>query len=593
VTTLRAALRLGARAHPAALAGLIALMLGSAAPPVGAAWCTKLLLDELGKGSSGRPELAIRYAVLAAALLALSTAASRLVAYLTSLVQHAVSIAANAGLYARVNSYLGLGPFERPAFRDRLMLAQEAAEQAPYSVVMFAVSTAQSLVTIVSFAGVLLTLWPPAGLLVLAVIVPEFAIQLALARRSARASEDATSLYRARFLYQGLLTDLRAVREVRLYQLGRFFHDRLTGAMRRAGRIELDAQWHAALVQAGWSLASAAVALIGTVTVVAAVLRGSLTLGDLTIFLAAIAAVQSGLSGIAAQLGELGTSLRLFRHYVEVVHGPPDLADGSLAAPPLRGEIRLEDVWFRYDENGPWALRGVSLTIPAGRATGLVGVNGAGKSTLVKLLCRFYDPDRGRITWDGVDLREFEIQTLRARLGAVFQDFMCYDLTAEENIGIGRLPSTPAAVERAATEAGVHDRLAELPNGYRTMLSRSYADEEGETGVTLSGGQWQRVALARSLMRADADLLILDEPSSGLDAEAESRVHASLARVRQGRTGLLISHRLSTLRDADRILVLAAGQVAEAGNHDELMATGGDYARLFTLQASGYQMAAP
>ncbi|GAA0572417.1 ABC transporter ATP-binding protein [Paractinoplanes ferrugineus] len=593
MTTLRAALRLGAGAHPAALSCLLALMLGSAALPVGAAWCTKLLLDEIGQGPDAQLGRAIRFAVLAAALVALATAANRLVSYLTAVVQNAVGIAANVSLYARVNAFLGLAPFEQPAFRDRLMLAQQAAEQAPYTVVMFAVGSAQSLVTIVSFAGVLLTLWPPAGLLVLAVAGPEFAIQLALARRSARATEQANRFYRIRFLYQGLLTDLRAVREIRLFQLGEFFHGRLTGALRRTGRIELDARRHAALVSAGWALASAAVALIGTVTVVAAVLRGDLTLGDLTIFLAAVGAVQSSLSGIAAQLGEVGASMRLFRHYAAVVHGPADLANGTLTAPPLGAEIRFEDVWFRYDQDGPWALRGLSLSIPAGRATGLVGVNGAGKSTLVKLLCRFYDPQRGRITWDGVDLREFDLTTLRARLGAVFQDFMCYDLTAEENVGIGRLPYSPDAVRRAATEAGVHDRLADLPHGYRTMLSRSFTDEDGETGVTLSGGQWQRVALARSLMRADADLLILDEPSSGLDAEAESRMNASLARVRQGRTGLLISHRLSTLRDADRILVLAAGQVAEAGSHDELMATGGDYSRLFTLQAGGYRLATP
>ena len=593
MTTLRAALRLGARAHPAALSCLIALMLVSAGPPVAAAWCTKLLLDELGKGAAAAPDRAIRYALCAAGLLALTTMANRLIGYLTGLVQNAVGIAATVGLYRRVNTFLGLGPFERPEFRDRLMLAQQAADQAPYAVIMFTVSTVQSLVTIAGFAVVLLSLWPPAGLLVLVVIGPEFVIQLALARRTARASEDASGLFRARFFYQGLLTDVRAAREVRLYQLGGFFHGRLTTSLRRASRIELKAQWHATRVQAVWSLASAAVAVIGTLTVVGAVVRGSLTLGDLTIFLTALVAVQGGLSGIASQLGEVSSSLRLFRHYVGVVDGPADLADGSREAPPLRAEIRFEDVWFRYDEGGPWALQGVSLTIPAGHATGLVGVNGAGKSTLVKLLCRFYDPDRGRITWDGIDLRELRAETLRARMGAVFQDFMCYDLTAEENVGMGRLPYTSDAVRMAAAQAEVHTRLTELPNGYRTMLSRTFLGEEGETGVTLSGGQWQRVALARSLMRADADLLILDEPSSGLDAEAESRIHASLARVRRGRTGLLISHRLSTLRDADRIVVLADGHIIESGSHDELMAADGDYSRLFTLQASGYQLATP
>lgn len=591
--TLRTALRLGAGAHPAALTCLIALMLGSAAPPVGAAWCSKLLLDELGRGGAARPDAAIRYAVLAAALAAFATVASRLIGYLTAAVQNAVGIAASVALYRRVNAFLGLAPFERPEVRDRLALAQQAADQAPYAVVMFGVSTVQTLVTMGGFAGVLLSLWPPAGLLVLVTLVPELVIQLRLARRTARASEEASSMFRARFLYQGMLTDLRAVREVRLYQLGEFFHGRLTGSLRRASRMELRARWHATIVPAAWSLAGAAVSLIATVAVVGAVLRGRLTLGDLTIFVAALGAVQGGLSGIAGQLGEVGSALRLFRHYVDVVEGPADLRDGPVDAPPLCHEIRFEDVWFRYDEDGPWVLRGLDLTIPAGQATGLVGLNGAGKSTMVKLLCRFYDPDIGRITWDGLDIRELRVDSLRTRMGAVFQDFMCYDLTAEENVGVGRMPCPDGAVQRAATEAAVHEHLAGLPNGYRTMLSRTFAGEEGDTGVTLSGGQWQRVALARSLMRSDADLLILDEPSSGLDAEAESHVHESLARIRRGSTGLLISHRLSTLRDADTIVVLSGGQMTESGSHSDLMAAGGGYCRMFTLQAGGYQLATP
>ncbi|KAB1118739.1 ABC transporter ATP-binding protein [Micromonospora aurantiaca] len=591
MATLRAALRLGC-ADRRALAATVALVVIGAAPPIGVAWFTKLLFDEVGRGRSADPSTATWYAVAIAVLGALAAIASRVSGYFTTALQNAITIAADVRLYRKLNTFVGLGPFEQPALRDRLALAQQAATQAPYVVVMFAVDVAQNVVTIGGFAVILTSLWPPAGLLLLAVAVPDFLIQLRLSRRTARAVEESASLFRARFLFQTVLTDLRAAREVRLYHLGRFFHDRLIGAVRSAAGIELAAARHTTTVQACWALAGAAVTLTATVFAVNATVRGRLTLGDLTLLLAAFTAAHSGLAGIAAQLGEAGAAMRLFRHYVAVLDSPTDLVDGTLPAPPLRTAIRFEDVWFRYDEDGPWVLRGVDLTITAGQAVGLVGLNGAGKSTLVKLLCRFYDPDRGRITWDGVDLRELRIETVRRRMGAVFQDFMCYDLTAEENVGIGRLPHTTEQVAEAAAHAEIHDRLRALPHGYATLLSRTFAGQDGEPGVTLSGGQWQRVALARSLMRADADLLILDEPSSGLDADAETRVHASLTRIRHGRTGLLISHRLSTLRDARRIVVLDAGRVVESGTHDELMAAGGEYARLFRLQADGYQLAA-
>jgi ATP-binding cassette subfamily B protein len=255
----------------------------------------------------------------------------------------------------------------------------------------------------------------------------------------------------------------------------------------------------------------------------------------------------------------------------------------------LRTGIELRDVWFRYPD-GPWILRGVNVVIPYGRAIGLVGMNGSGKSTLVKLLCRFYEPQRGTILWDGRDIREFDVTGLRGRIGVTFQDYMIYDLSAAENIGVGDLPRLDdrAAIRQAARVAEVDEHLSGLARGYETLLSRAFLDEDEITGNVLSGGQGQRVALARAVMRGQADLLILDEPSSGLDAEAEHQVHAALRRHRLGRTSLLISHRLSALRDADQIVVLRDGVVVERGRHAELIDRGGDYARLFSLQASGY-----
>jgi ATP-binding cassette subfamily B protein len=263
--------------------------------------------------------------------------------------------------------------------------------------------------------------------------------------------------------------------------------------------------------------------------------------------------------------------------------------------PVLKRGIEFRDVWFRYGTEQPWVLAGLDLTIRHGSATALVGLNGAGKSTVVKLLCRLYDPDRGAILFDGVDLRDVAIEELRERIGAVFQDYMEYELTAAENVAVGDLSARddPDRLVAAASRAGIHEKLAALPAGYDTMLSRTFMTEsdaaEDLPGVLLSGGQWQRVALARAFLREGRDLLILDEPSAGLDAQAEHEIHTRLRAHRRNRTSLLISHRLGTIRDADRILVLAGGRLVEDGTHAALIAAGGEYARLFALQADGYQ----
>ncbi|MGH3588718.1 MAG: ABC transporter ATP-binding protein, partial [Pseudonocardia sp.] len=343
---------------------------------------------------------------------------------------------------------------------------------------------------------------------------------------------------------------------------------------------------------------SAAVAGAGMVWAIYAASTGQISIGDIAVFFAAVPGVQGALAGITGEIAAAHQALLVFDHYVAIVRSEPDLRPAPTPHPvtALRSGIELRDVWFRYDEDHDWVLRGVDLTIPAGHSVALVGHNGAGKSTLVKLLCRFYDPDRGAVLWDGVDLRDLDVDALRERIGAVFQDFMDYDLTAAENIALGDLAALDDLdrITAAARDAGIAEKIEGLPLGYRTMLSRIFFDDadadDPDSGVVLSGGQWQRIALARGLLRARRDLLILDEPSAGLDAEAEHDVHLRIRSLRQDRTSLLISHRLSAVRDADVIAVLDDGRVREQGRHAELLAAGGAYARLFTLQARGYQM---
>lgn len=582
-----AALALPFRATPLIATTTLVLTVVAGAAPASGAWLTMLLVNELTSGTA-TPGRAAFLAVASALVGGLAIALLYLGGHLGEVVQQRVALTVESRLFRRIATLPGLRHIEDPAFHDRLRLAEQAAQEAPGTISQFTQELVRSVVLLVSFTGALLVVWPPMTLLLLASVVTAVFARLATARREAATEEAWVATDRRRLFYRALLTDVRAAKEIRLFGLGELLHTRMVGSLATVSGARLTAARRGTLVQSGLALLGAVVAGAGTVVVAVNVVSGGNSVGDLVLFLGAVAGVQTGLSGVVLQLGEAGRAVKLFGHYLDVVDTQDDLPTGT--GTPAEAAIELRDVWFRYAEDGPWVLRGVNLTIPAGAAVGLVGVNGAGKSTLVKLLCRFYDPQRGTITWGGADIRTLDVEELRKRIGVVFQEFMAYDLTAAENIGIGQVEQLGdrARVVAAAEVARIADTLEALPNGYDTVLSRTHADEE-RTGVTLSGGQWQRVALARCLMRTEAELMILDEPTSGLDAEGEHRVHDTLRRHAHGRTRLLVSHRMAALRGADLIVTLVGGRIAEQGSHDELMDADGEYARLFRLQADGYQ----
>jgi ATP-binding cassette subfamily B protein len=252
---------------------------------------------------------------------------------------------------------------------------------------------------------------------------------------------------------------------------------------------------------------------------------------------------------------------------------------------PMRQGVAFEDVGFRYPNTERWAVRHLNFTLRAGEVLALVGENGAGKTTLVKLLARLYDPTEGRILLDGHDLRDYDLDDLRSNLGVIFQDFVRYDLTASENIAVGRIAQRDerARIEAAAARSLADGVILRLPAQYDQVLGRRFRG-----GVDLSGGEWQKLAIARAYMR-DAQLLILDEPTAALDARAEFEVFQRFKELIRGKTGVIISHRFSSVRMADRILVLVDGTVESAGTHEELLAQHGRYAELFELQAAGYR----
>jgi ATP-binding cassette, subfamily B, bacterial len=582
------ALALPFSATPLVATVTVVLTVFAGVAPATGAWLTMLLVDELTSGAASTGRAAF-LAIASAVVGGLAIALLYLGGHLAEIVQQRVTLTVESRLFRRIATLPGLRHIEDPAFHDRLRLAEQAAQEAPGTISQFTQELIRSVVLLASFAGALLVVWPPMTLLLFASVVTAVFARLATARREAATEEAWVATDRRRLFYRALLTDVRAAKEIRLFGLGSLLHTRMVDSLATVSSARLSAARRGMLVQSGLALLGAAVTGVGTVVVAVGVVAGRSSVGDLVLFLGAVAGVQTGLSGVVLQLGEAGRAVRLFGHYLDVIDTSDDLPVGT-GAPSRPATIELRDVWFRYADDGPWVLRGVNLTIPAGAAVGLVGVNGAGKSTLVKLLCRFYDPQRGTITWGGTDIRELDVAALRARIGVVFQEFMTYDLTAAENIGIGQLRELGdrSRIAAAAEAARVDGTVTALPNGYDTVLSRTFADEE-QAGVTLSGGQWQRIALARCLMRTDAELMVLDEPTSGLDAEGEHRVHATLREHAAGRTRLLISHRMAALRGAEKIVTLVDGRIAEQGSHDELMNAGGEYARLFSLQADGYQ----
>ena len=574
------------------------LTLAAGTVPVLAAWLTRMIIDDLTAGAAPARLLRLTGALVLAGVV--GAALPHTAHYLRGELDRRCGLLSQDRLLSAVDGFVGLGRFEDPRFLDRLRLAQQNGQLTGGDLVDGGLGVLRGALTVVGFAGTLVVLSPVLAAVVLLGGVPTVVAEMVLSRRRARMYWTIGPAQRRELFYAQLLTTVGAAKEMRLFGAGRYLRGRVLADRRTANAAIRAVDRRAALVQTGLALLTSLIAGGGLLWATAAARRGQLSAGDVVIFVAAAAGVQGALVSVAADIARAHFALQMFGHFEDVTKAGPDLPAPvpPRPVPALRHGIELRDVWFRYADDHPWVLRGVDLFIPYGSTVALVGRNGSGKSTLVKLLCRFYDPTRGAILWDGADLRELDPAGLRRRIGAVFQDYVEYDLTVAENIA---LSDTDARDDRdrirsAAEQSGVHRAVDRLPLGYDTLLSRAFApeggtDEAGETGVMLSGGQWQRLALARSLFRTGRDLTILDEPSAGLDAEAEDEVHRTLRSHLVATTSLLISHRLNAVREADLVTVLDHGRITERGRHGDLLAAGGEYARLFSLQAAGYQLA--
>jgi ATP-binding cassette, subfamily B, bacterial len=488
---------------------------------------------------------------------------------------------------------LELRQFEDPDFYDKLTRARREASTRPLSLIQSNFQVVRNALTLAGYAALLIRFSPWMALAVLVATVPAF---LAEARFSGAAfrlrnwrSPDSRRLT---YLEYVLANDEHA-KEVKLFGLGPLLLDRY----RRLAESFFADDRRLAIGRAGWgyalSLLSTAVFYGSYALIVAETVRGRLSLGDMTLALVAFRQGQQSFQAVLSALGGMYEDTLYMSNLFEYFAIPTDApkAMGPLALVRPEEGIRFDGVGFRYpggkDAGGSerWALRDVNLFIPKGQSLALVGENGAGKTTFIKLLANLYQPTEGSVLLDGRDLRTWDEGQLRRRIGVIFQDFNEYQLALRENVAFGSVEHVgdELRVGRAVERGGAKELAAGLPAGLETQLGRWFSG-----GVELSGGQWQKVALARAFMRDEADILILDEPTAALDAEAEHAVFQRFRALAVGRTTILISHRFPTVRMADRILVLESGRVVEDGTHAALVAAGHRYARMFQLQAAGY-----
>ncbi|HEX9775880.1 MAG TPA: ABC transporter ATP-binding protein/permease [Actinomycetota bacterium] len=497
---------------------------------------------------------------------------------------------------AGVTATPGVAHFEDPNFRDKLEV-HSWMEWAPTHQMFVVGNIVQSAVTAITMTIVAAQFAGWVAAVVLGTSIPAGVAAFRAVKTAGMALwQDTPDIRRASY-YRTLAIDLAPAKELRLFSL----KDWTIGRQDRHWLAGYRETWRKRRIGGVVVMALHAVMVGGLVWVYVAMLQRALNgAGPAGARAGLFFATSVAASGAAQAVSAAFTSaawVRRMNYMLPQVLRLFDIAKkdprmevaGTRSAHGLTPSgIRFEGVRFRYPGTERWILDGLDLHIASGQSVALVGENGAGKTTLIKLLCRFYDPTEGRVTVDGVDIRDLDIAGYRRRLSCIFQDFTRYELSARDNIGFGSVErrGEDALVAEAARRVGVLAEIEAMPQGWETPLAREFK------GVDLSGGQWQRIALARAIMAQlghDADVLILDEPTASLDVRLEHELYEHFAELREGRTTLLVSHRFSTVRMAERIVFLDGGRVVEDGSHAELMANGGGYAGLYSLQAEHYQ----
>ncbi len=560
--------------------------------PAGIAYVGKLIVDAVVLASrTGLPadrEQVMRLVLLELGLMAASMATTRVLALLRELLRARLGNQSNERILAKALE-LELRHFEDADVYDKMQNARREASSRPLSLVMQGFAIAQNTITLTALSALLLRLSPWSVLVIVAASVPAFLAEARLAAESFRVNSWRAPEGRRLNYLEWILTRDSHVKEVKLFGLGPLMLGRYRSLFRKfyAEDRRLAIRRMVLGVLFGMLSLGAFYACYAWMAGRAASAR--ISLGDMTLYLAVFRQGQTAIQNVLASVGGMYEDALYMSNlfaYLEI----PTRGESSRQKPALSpargapGVIEIRNVSFRYPGRTDWALHNLDLTLAPGEKLGLVGENGAGKSTLVKLLLRLYDPTEGEIRYGGVDLRDMDAEDLRSRIGAVFQDHVRYQFTAAENIGLGNPIHVEdrVRIEEAARRGGAQAVIEALPNRYDTVLGGWF-----ESGHELSAGQWQKRPVARAFMR-DAEVLILDEPTANIDAEAEHELFERFQALASQRTAIVISHRFSTVRIADRIAVIHRGELVELGTHQALLAKDGRYAHLFKLQAKGF-----
>jgi ATP-binding cassette subfamily B protein len=588
------------RASPALTLATIVLRLTRAVLPVAALWFGKLIIDEVirlsalvpqpdtltGWWQGGEIDWLLVLVLVEFGLAVLSDLLARLIGLVDTLLSEKLTMSSSIRLMDHAAT-LDLEDFEDSEFQDQL---ERARRQSSGRMTLMGqlFGQMQDLVTVATFAGGLLIYNPWLIVLLIIALIPAFLGEAHFSAQSYTLDFRRTPERRELDYVRQTAASVETAKEVKIFGLSRFLTDRY----RTLSQSFYTANRTIAQKRALWGALFTGVGTVGYYLayawIIGRTLTGALTIGDLTFLAGSFRRLRNLLEGLLASFSSTAAQALYLDDLFDFFKVEPEILSPPDPAPlprPIREGFVFENVGFRYPGAERWAVRHLNFTLKAGETLALVGENGAGKTTLVKLLARLYDPDEGRILLDGRSLRDYDVDELRGAMGVIFQDFVRYNLTAADNIAIGRIEarSDRERIEAAAQRSYADRIIEDLPRGYDQMIGKRF-----RKGVELSGGEWQKIAIARAYMRG-AEVLILDEPTAALDARSEFEVFQRFKELSEGKTAVLISHRFSSVRMADRILVLSGGRVEAAGTHEELLAQDGRYAELFELQAAGYR----